>query len=185
MSEVTIQGHKVAGGTRAYFTLPVSYMANGSMMEIPVHVVNGVKPGPKLMLTALSHGDAPTGLEVIRQVLESVDIDQLSGTIIAVPCQNPVAFEWNRRNTPLDSYNMNRTYPGNPKGWFTEQLAATISPLCDDADYLIDWHGGEFGMALNYVLLKLKGGGFLGERGPKGEGLWPGDMFGGETPRGP
>ena len=139
MAEVVIQGHKVGSYTRDYFTLPVSYMANGSKMEIPVHVVNGARPGPKLML-------------------ETVDMDKLSGTIIAVPCQNPVAFEWNRRNTPLDSYNMNRTFPGNAKGWFTEQLAATISPLCDDADYLIDWHGGEYGMAINYVLLKLNGG---------------------------
>ena len=56
---------------------------------------------------------------------------------------------------------MNRTFPGNAKGWFTEQLAATISPLCDDADYLIDWHGGEYGMAINYVLLKLNGGDYV------------------------
>ena len=56
---------------------------------------------------------------------------------------------------------MNRTYPGNAKGWFTEQLAATISPLCDDADYLIDWHGGEYGLAINYVLLKLNGGDYV------------------------
>lgn len=161
MAEVTILGHKVGSCTHEYFTLPVCYMANGSKMEIPVHVINGAKPGPKLMLTALSHGDAPSGQEHIRRVIEEVDMDQLSGTIIAVPCQNPVAFEWNRRNTPLDSYNMNRTYPGNPNGWFTEKLAATISPLCDEADYLIDWHGGECGMAINYVLLKLNGGDYV------------------------
>lgn len=180
MSEVTIQGHKVASCTRAYFTLPVCRMASGLQMEIPVHVINGAKPGPTLMLTALSHGDAPTGLEVIRQVLETVDMDQLSGTIVAVPCQNPVAFEWNRRNTPLDSYNMNRTYPGNLKGWFTEQLAATISPLCDEADYLIDWHGGEFGCAINYVLLKLNGGDYVDEGVEMGKAYGLEYMYGGK-----
>ena len=54
------------------------------------------------MLSALSHGDATTGFEAIRQVIEQVDIKKLKGTIIAVPMQNPLAFEWDWRNTPQD-----------------------------------------------------------------------------------
>ena len=74
------------------------------------------------MLTALSHGDATTGFEVIRRFIESLDLEKLSGAIIAMPCQNPVAFEWDSRNTPIDQSNMNRTYPamsavGFPTKW--------------------------------------------------------------------
>ena len=37
----------------------------------------------------------------------------------------------------------------------TEQMAAVVSPFCDEADALIDWHGGGYGDAINYVLCKL------------------------------
>ena len=155
MSEVTVYGVKAGSGEHVYHPIPVTRMANGTMMCVPLHIVNGMRPGPKIMLSALSHGDATTGLEISRQVLESVDVHELCGTIVAVPCQNPVAFEWDSRNTPIDDYNMNRTYPGNARGWFTEQLSAAISPLCDEVDMLIDWHGGGYGSAINYILLRL------------------------------
>lgn len=154
MSEVTVCGFTVKPGERFRGLLPVTTLASGLELSIPVHILNGKKPGPRLMLTALSHGDATTGFEVIRRVLNHVDVEALSGTIIAIPCQNPIAFEWGTRGTPTDMYNMNRSYPGTPKGWFTEQLTAAIVPVCKDADALIDWHGGGYGCAINYVLLK-------------------------------
>jgi predicted deacylase len=163
MSEFSLFGNKAASGERSYFTLPVTTAASGLTVVVPVHIVNGVKTGPVLLLTALSHGDAVTGLECIRRVLETVDATTLKGTIVAVPCQNSAAFEWGKRNTPIDSYNMNRTFPGNANGWFTEQLSAVISPLCETADVLIDWHGGEYGSAINYMLLKLGIGGYSDE----------------------
>ena len=158
MSTVKIADHAFAACERGTFDLPVTYMANGYELTIPVHVVNGAQPGPKMLLTALSHGDATTGFECIRQVLETVDEKALHGTIVAVPCQNPVGFEWDARNTPVDSNNMNRCYPGRPNGWFTEQVAGAISPLCKDVDFLIDWHGGGYGTAINYVLLSREEG---------------------------
>ncbi len=154
MSEITVCGFTVKPGERFCGQLPVTTLASGLELSIPVHILNGMKPGPRLMLTALSHGDATTGFEVIRRVLNHVDVETLSGAIIAIPCQNPVAFEWGTRGTPTDMYNMNRSYPGTPKGWFTEQLTAAIVPVCKDADALIDWHGGGYGCAINYVLLK-------------------------------
>ena len=155
MSEITIHGYKANPGQHAFYRMPVSRLASGLELQLPLHILHGEKPGPRLMLTAVSHGDATTGFEVIRQVMEQVDLKELCGTIIAIPMQNPLAFEWDWRNTPLDCYNMNRTYPGNDRGWVTEQMAAVVSPFCDEADALIDWHGGGYGDAINYVLCKL------------------------------
>ena len=154
MSQVTICGVTVEPGQRGRALLPVTTLACGLDLQIPVHIVNGRKDGPKLLLTALSHGDATTGFDVIRHVLNDVNVEELSGTIIAIPCQNPVAFEWGTRGTPTDMYNMNRSYPGTPKGWFTEQMTAAIVPVCEYADALIDWHGGGYGCCINYILLK-------------------------------
>ena len=154
MSSVTIAGFTVKPKERIYREIPVTTLANGSEVSIPVHILNGSKKGPVLFLNALSHGDGTTGFDCIRKTLDRVELEKLSGTIVAIPCSNPIGFEWGQRNTPIDDNNMNRMYPGNPNGWFTEQCAAVVSSICKDADCLIDWHGGGYGMAINYVLIK-------------------------------
>lgn len=158
MSNITICGVTARPEEHAAGSLPVTTLANGFLLDIPFHVLHGAKSGPRLLLTAVSHGDAITGMEVIRQVMEQLDLRKLSGTLITVPVQNPIGFEWGERNTPIDRYNMNRTYPGNPKGWFTEQMAAAISPLCKEADASIDWHGGGPGTAIHYILISREPG---------------------------
>lgn len=154
MSEAVILGRKIGSGERTYLTLPVTTMASGYCLEVPVHIVNGSKPGPRLFLNAVSHGDAYTGIQVLRHVLHTVDTRELSGTVIAVPCANPIAFEWDSRNTPVDMNNLNRNFPGSAKGWFTDQLAQVVCSICQEADMLIDWHGGSYGTAINYILMK-------------------------------
>lgn len=154
MSQITLLGQNIGSGERCIVSLPVTTMASGYRLEIPVHIVNGMKPGPKIFLNAVSHGDAYTGMRVIKQVLDTINSDELSGTIVAVPCANPIAFEWDSRNTPVDMNNLNRNFPGSPTGWFTDQIAAVVSSICEEADMLIDWHGGSYGTAINYILMK-------------------------------
>lgn len=163
MSDISILNRRIASGERTYFTIPVTTMADGYRLEIPVHVVNGKQPGPKLFLNAVSHGDAYTGMQVIRRVLAETDPDQLHGTVVAVPCANPIAFSWDSRNTPVDMNNLNRSFPGSPTGWLTDQIAAAVSSLCAETDMLIDWHGGSYGTAINYILMK-KAEGELADR---------------------
>lgn len=155
MADVVINGYAAKAGEHAFYPMPVSRLANGLELTLPLHILKGKQDGPTLMLTAVSHGDATTGFEAIRKIMETVDLDKLCGTIIAIPMQNPLAFEWDWRNTPLDCYNMNRTFPGTQTGWVTEQMSAVISPFCEYADALIDWHGGGYGDAIHYVLSKL------------------------------
>lgn len=154
MNDVNICGINTAPGQHAVKMIPVALMANGTEIVLPVHIYNGKKPGKRLMLTALSHGDATTGYEVIRRFAEGIDLNNLSGTIIALPCINPVAFEWDSRNTPIDMSNLNRCYPGSSSGWFSDRIASAVSMFCSEADILIDWHGGGYGDAINYVLIK-------------------------------
>jgi predicted deacylase len=158
MAKVSVNGITVGSGQRAYGTIPVTLMSNGAPLELPLHILNGRRAGPKLLLVSATHGDSYLSIEIVRQILQAVDLKLLCGTIIAIPCANPLAFEWQSRHTPHDMFNMNRVFPGNPRGWLTEQMAAAISPLCAEADCLIDYHGGRFGMGINYVLLKLDSG---------------------------
>ena len=152
--DYTFQNRTFQPGQRGMVTIPVTRMANGLIMELTVHVIHGKNPGPKLFLCAASHGDAFWSVDIVGRILEQIDPQLLSGTILAVSCANPAGFEWESRNSPQDMNNMNRAYPGKAKGWFTEQMAAALSPLCREADYLIDWHGGNFAKSIHYCLME-------------------------------
>ncbi len=158
-----ILGVKVNRCEHKRIDLPVSYLASGLKLTIPLHVYNGRADGPTLMLTSLGHGDAISGFEIIRQTVEQLDLDKLAGTLLVMPCLNPIAFEWDSRNTPIDMNNMNRAHPGKADGWFTDMLASVVTPICDYADALLDWHGGSYGTAINYVLTS-RAAGELGKR---------------------
>jgi len=147
-----INGVKVKRGEHKQINLPFTNLASGLELTIPIHVYNGKEEGPTLMMSALGHGDAITGFEVIRQTVEQIDLNTLKGTILAIPCLNPIAFEWDSRNTPIDMQNMNRAHPGKPDGWFTDMLASVITPILDYADALLDWHSAGYGAAINYIL---------------------------------
>ncbi|MBC8587444.1 succinylglutamate desuccinylase/aspartoacylase family protein [Paratissierella segnis] len=158
-----ILGAKVQKGEHKQINISIGYLANGLELTIPLHVYRGQEDGPTLLMTSLAHGDATTGFEIIRQTVQQLDLNKLKGTVLAMPCLNPIAFEWDSRNTPIDMQNMNRAFPGKADGWLTDRLAAAVSPVCDYADALLDWHGGGYGSAINYVLYDYVEG-ELGER---------------------
>ena len=61
--------------------LPVTTMADGSELRLPLHVLKGAKPGPTLGLTGLIHGDeALPSVAIIRRIFELLDPNELSGT---------------------------------------------------------------------------------------------------------
>jgi predicted deacylase len=147
-------------GERSYGSLLVTTMASGAEVRVPVHVLVGREPGPILGLIAALHGEELAPVEIIRRVLDSVPLDGLRGTVVAIPVANPVAFEWGTRNTPVDMHNLNRSFPGNPGGFFTEQLASVLTGFVDQVDYLIDFHAGGHDRAVNYVYAKNSGGSY-------------------------
>jgi predicted deacylase len=75
---------------------------------------------------------------------------ELRGSVTAVPVLNLPAF---RSRTPFvtpdDGKNLNRCFPGNPSGTFTDRLAdAAFRQLIVGADALIDVHAGDMVEAL-------------------------------------
>lgn len=154
---VTILGVTANGGERVRGEIRLTHMSNGSPCIIPYWVINGIKPGPKLLLIAMTHGDAFVGFESIWQTMASIDTSKLSGTVVCVPCANPAGFQGGQRHCTIDHQNMNRQFPGFPDGWFCDRLCAAISPLFDICDVCIDWHGGGEGEAINYINVKNTG----------------------------
>lgn len=136
-----------------YYELPVCYMANGSELKLPVHEI-GDGNGPIVGLTASIHGDETIGVEILRRVLETLRGETIKGTVKLMPVANPLAFEVANRNTPIDSTNMNRIFPGRSDGTITELIADTIAnKFLHDLDAYIDVHAGGQDPVVDYTYI--------------------------------
>lgn len=140
--------------SKQYQPIPVTTLANGYELALPVHELSGAHPGPTLGLLSLIHGDEPLPNVILQKVYRELDLDQLRGTVLILPVANPLAYEALTRNTPLDMTNMNRIFPGSPDGLLTEQLAHKIvTEFVPRLDYLVDFHSGGTFPTVDYVYL--------------------------------
>ncbi|VVS91345.1 succinylglutamate desuccinylase/aspartoacylase family protein [Desulfoluna spongiiphila] len=116
----------------------------GVTVGTPVIVINGTKPGPVLALTAAIHGDELNGIEIIRQVVHDIDPKKLKGVVVGVPIVNLEGF-WRRDRYIGDRRDLNRYFPGNPKGSYPSRVAhALFTDIINPCDMLIDIHTGSF-----------------------------------------
>jgi predicted deacylase len=148
VNSVTFGSATASPGSKAFGWLDVCIMADGSPLRIPVHVIAGAQPGPRLTVLSAQHGYEISEIEVARQVVETVDPKALRGTLVVVPVANPIAFEGGTRCAWVDSLygdngNMNRVWPGNPDGWLTERMVYMLSEqIIKGSDVAADLHDG-------------------------------------------
>ncbi len=116
---------------------------------IPVVVVkNG--DGPTILLTGGTHGDEFEGQIVATRVARGVEPADIRGRLIVIPCLNFPAAASGARVSPVDGGNLNRAFPGDPRGGVTQQLAHYLhTVLMPMADVMIDVHSG--GASLEYL----------------------------------
>lgn len=119
-------------------------------MEIPYFEITGKREGPQLTVLAGVHGAEYASIAAVREFVKELDPASVSGRIIAVPIVNLLGF-WSRSAfiVPVDGKNLNRNFPGNINGSFTEVLAHHIfETFIRGADYLVDLHAGDIPEAL-------------------------------------
>ena len=124
---------------------------------VPVVVVKGAKPGPRLLLTAGIHGDELSGIAVIHRLARELDPKALSGTLVMVPGLNTPGLNNSTRNfTPRGGTagdNMNRVMPGKdiPGSSLSDIYAHNLwhSLMRPNADRMIDLHTQSRGTAYN------------------------------------
>lgn len=140
---------------KSFSWLPVTTLASGMELRLPVHRITGAQPGPVLGVTAGIHGDEYLPLETVRQLVQQLDPAQLSGTVVAIPVVNPLAIESQTRNTPIDMLNLNRVFPGDPNGWVTELIADVVcQKFVPEIQYLVDLHAGGAQPIVDYVYIQ-------------------------------
>ena len=158
--------YEAKGKQIGYLHLPYSVTRSAyGTIAMPVAVVrNGA--GPTILLMAGNHGDEYEGQVSLTKLIRAIEADDIAGRIIFLPMANFPAAIAGVRVSPLDGGNLNRSFPGDPDGGPTAQIAHYIDtvllPLCDA---WLDMHSG--GSSLDYVpfaSIHLSGNADLDER---------------------
>jgi len=146
---LTIASTTVPSGVRARTQLDLIELADGAKVKVPVVIINGSNPGPRIYLGAAIHGDEVNGVAILSQALGDLDPTGVAGSIVCVPVQHPLAFHADHRiplsqfmKSPLDQAPIDAwsCFPGNPTGNLAETLAATLFGLIRQCSCAIDMH---------------------------------------------
>ena len=131
-------------GQKTYGVLKVPAGSDAGY-DIPVAVLHGARPGPVLAIVSGAHGTEYASIVAVQQLIDLVQPDSLSGTLILVPLVNVPSFEkLTPHVNPSDNKSMNRYYPGDPKGTQTDRASYVITKaIVEPCDHLIDLHGGD------------------------------------------
>ena len=119
-------------------------------LELPCFEATGEAEGRHLCLLAGIHGCEYSSIAAVVRFMNALDTTQLRGRITAVPIVNMPSFQTRTPFvTPQDEKNLNRCFPGNPDGTFSDALAHHVfTELIEPSDYLLDLHGGDMVEAL-------------------------------------
>src|SRR5262245_32630725 len=85
---LALGGQVVRPGERSRSEVPVGPRYNQAMISLVAVVVNGSRPGPRLWVSGAIHGDELVGFAVIRELLQKIEPEELSGTLVAFPTVN-------------------------------------------------------------------------------------------------
>ena len=122
---------------------------------VPLTVINGLKdPGgnyPGVAVFGGTHGNEWEGQVTVKRLSHDLDASEISGRVILVPQLSESACNNNTRISPLDGVNMNRAFPGNPRGSISYRIANFVKTrIFPQVRVVIDLHAGgnEGGFAL-------------------------------------
>lgn len=117
----------------------------GGEFQLPVTILHGEKSGKTVLITAGIHAEEYVGIQSALELSEMLKVQKIAGTVVIVKVVNRKAFELRSgSDSHEDGKNLNRVFPGNRKGTWSERLAYAIEKeLLSIADYYIDLHSGD------------------------------------------
>lgn len=112
-------------------------------VHIPLHIINGAQPGPRLVVQAGASGLEIEPSLVLPHIAQELDPAQISGTVIIVPLMNTSGFEFEQVNSAWDDKHLNRLGRGCADGSVSEQMIhAWYADAIAGADALLDIRTG-------------------------------------------
>ena len=148
---LTIGSASAQPGTIQYGRWEALTHPTGHVEFLPVIIAQGKSEGPCIWLTAGIHGNEHSGPIVLYELISQDLVEQLHGTIVAIPALNPAGLRTEKRvpyHAPSDP---NRLWPDgkpkkapDPEKTPPSSLEVAYEKLFEEmmksADYLIDFH---------------------------------------------
>lgn len=149
-----INDTKIAKGSRVRINIDIARMHDFTDLRMPIEVVSGFESGPTLFVCSTIHGDEINGIEIIKRLLEIIDVKLMRGKLIAIPVVNIFGFNDRSRYLP-DRRDLNRCFPGLKNGSLASQLAHKfMQEIVLKSDFGIDIHSGSFHRA-NFPQIRI------------------------------
>lgn len=128
--------------------------ADGSDAVIYMHELVGEEDGLTVGISAAIHGNENTGSQAVLELFRILKDTPLKGRILLLPVANPYAFAVNERFCTIDKVDLNRQFPGNPQGTYSQQLAYALTrEFFNVIDVHIDLHSGTDRPTVDYVYI--------------------------------
>lgn len=145
---ISIGSLRAHPGTRVTGLVPVD--VGTVTLEVPVAIVHGSRPGPRVTVTAGIHGAEYVSIAALREVVLGLDPSAVTGSLVAVLTASPAAFAARSIYVnPLDGLNLNRQFPGDRNGSPTQRLANWLTTaVITGSDAFVDMHCGDMNEAL-------------------------------------
>ncbi|MEM6894954.1 MAG: succinylglutamate desuccinylase/aspartoacylase family protein [Bacteroidota bacterium] len=139
---IQINSTQVLPGEYALVKLNIGRLPTGTLIDIPVHVFNGKKKGPVVLIQAGLHGDEINGVETLRRMLDENLFQIKRGAVIVVPVLNIFGFIHFSRDVP-DGKDVNRSFPGSKTGSLASRIAYHYTQeILPHVDFALDLHTG-------------------------------------------
>jgi predicted deacylase len=115
---------------------------------VPMAVINGTAgPGRGIACFGGTHGNEYEGQVSVWRLMHELDPAQMSGRVILIPRLNQPACVAGIRPSPLDGVNLNRAFPGDPRGSLTYRIADFVTTrIFPQVDVVLDIHAGGRGV---------------------------------------
>lgn len=140
---VRVGDRTIAPGEKVALEIPIARLPpTRTTIALPVEIAHGIRPGPKIWLSAAIHGDELNGIEIVRRVLDKISPRELSGTVIGVPVVNVFGLINESRYLP-DRRDLNRSFPGSARGPLASRVAhILVETIIRQCTHGIDLHTG-------------------------------------------
>ncbi len=132
----------------------ITTLADGTDAVLHMTDLVGEESGPMVGISSSVHGNENCGSQAIVDLFHILTNMKIKGTIRLLPVVNARAMVANARFNPIDHLDLNRQFPGDPRGTFSQQLAATFAAeFLEQVDMHIDLHSGTDRPTVDYVYL--------------------------------
>lgn len=111
---------------------------------VPLTVVRGAAGNaPGVTVIGGTHGNEYEGQVAVKRLCQDLDAEAMAGLVILIPQLSESACRAGTRLSPLDGVNMNRAFPGDPRGTISYRISNFLkTKVFPRVRVVIDIHSG-------------------------------------------